>query len=58
MNPETLLNPGTVCPIYGTVAAVITTGGERYYLMIKNKYEVSLMPASLIEKLVREENKP
>jgi hypothetical protein len=53
-----ILNPGTVVPIYGTVGAVLFTGGERYYMLIKNKNEVSLMPASLIEKLVDEENIP
>jgi hypothetical protein len=57
MNPETLLNPGTDCPLYGKIAAVLFTGGERFYMMIKNE-TISLMPGDLIEKLVRDENHP
>ena len=51
------LNPGTECPIYGVIAAVVFTSYERYYMMLKDK-TVSLMPGELIEKLVAGENHP
>lgn len=39
---------GTVVNPYGQITAVMLTGGERYYFLLKGG-GVSLMPASVIE---------
>ncbi len=44
----------TVSP-YGKIAAIMLTGGERYYFLIDEVGTVSMMPASVIEPCVRPE---
>jgi hypothetical protein len=40
---------GTTVPLWGEVAAVLLTGGERYYHMVGKGGVVSMMPATIIE---------
>jgi hypothetical protein len=42
---------GTTISPYGVVSGVTNHGGERYYFLTGAWKDVSLMPASLIEKL-------
>ena len=46
----TYLPLGTIVKPYGRVAAVGTTGGERYYWLIDKHGTVSMIPAVEIEK--------
>ncbi len=38
---------------FGKIAAVMNTEGERYYFIIDKKGIVSLMPAKVIEQMLR-----
>lgn len=38
---------------YGNIAAILITGGERYYMLLKGK-DVALMPAVTIEQKPRD----
>lgn len=40
---------GTYVEPYGKVAAVLTTGGERYYMLESDDGVVYLMPADVVE---------
>lgn len=42
--------------IWGEIAAVVTTGGERYYWMVKPG-SVAMMPASVVEQMERNKAK-
>lgn len=44
---------GTKIEPYGEVGAVIYVGGERCYMLINKKECVSVLPASLIERLAQ-----
>lgn len=40
--------------IWGKIGAITNKGGERYYMMSKNKgLDVALMPADIVERMVK-----
>ena len=47
------LEIGAQVPHYGEVAAILWTGGERYYMLLDKNKAVALMPAAGIESMVR-----
>lgn len=49
-----ILNPGTKVPPYGTIAAVLWTAGERYYMLIDNFRSISMLPAEMVEQIANE----
>lgn len=48
-SPNPPLQLGSIVNPWGKVAAVVLTGGERYYMLIRDNNSVSFLPWQVVE---------